>query len=223
MNKLLSTSIVKHLYALIAFATFTVLSGTPLLAKEQSNPYELIEQVADSTFSRIVAEQATINQNPNHLKTIVSEQLMPHVDHRYASRVILHKSTATKTQRKAFYRAFKAYLTTTYATVFAGYNPKQRVVFEPAKPVGERKKLLVKTKIVVPSQADTHIDFKVRLNKKTGHWKAYDIRAMGVSLLDSKKAELVGLLRQPGGVDKVIALLNEKATADIVSTSVAQH
>ena len=38
---------------------------------------------------------------------------------------------------------------------------------------------------------------------------------MGVSLLDSKKAELAPMLRQSGGVQKVTALLNKKAASDI--------
>ncbi|NQZ11226.1 MAG: ABC transporter substrate-binding protein [Algicola sp.] len=199
---------------LFSFVVLLFIASAAVQAKA-SDPYQLIEKVANNTFNRIAADREHIARDANHLKIIVAEELMPYIDHRYASRIILYKTKVTKAQKKAFYKAFRQYLITTYATIFAKYSDQQ-VVFSPGKPFADRKKVVVKTKLVSDGIPDINIDFKVRKIKKSGQWKAYDLRAMGVSLLDSKKAELARLLRKEGGVDTVTALLNEKAQSNIV-------
>jgi phospholipid transport system substrate-binding protein len=58
----------------------------------------------------------------------------------------------------------------------------------------------------------------VRKHKKTGDWKAYDMVAEGVSLLDSKQAELSSLIRQKG-LAYVTEILKEKSAKSIVFKS----
>lgn len=59
-----------------------------------------------------------------------------------------------------------------------------------------------------------NISFRVRKNKKTNDWKAYDMVAEGVSLLDSKQAELAGIIRQKG-LAHVTEMLKEKSKKKI--------
>ncbi len=198
----------------------TTLGMSATVSAEGEDPYKLIQRVAESTFKRIATDQSTIQTNPNHLKTVVSEELMPYINYRLAAKMVLGKTKATKTEKKAFYKAFKGYLITTYATVFTKYT-NQKVVFEPARSIKGKKVVTVKTRIKDEARPDIHIDFKVRLNKKTGVWKAYDMVAEGISLLNSKKAELKSLLRQQGGVADVTRLLNEKAKLNIKGESAA--
>ena len=182
------------------------------------DPYKLIQRVAETTFKRIATDKDIISNNPNHLKTVVDEELMPYINYKFAGRVVLGKIKASKEEKKAFYQAFKGYLITTYATVFTKYTD-QKVVFEAPRSIEGKKVVTVKTRITDSARPDIHIDFKVRLNKKTGTWKAYDMVAEGISLLNSKKAELKGMLRQKDGVAKVTAILNEKAQLDIKKDS----
>jgi phospholipid transport system substrate-binding protein len=200
---------------MVAFTLVAGLLGSSsVLATAGENPYKLIQRVAEATFKRISQDSEKISVDPNHLKTVVSDELMPYVNHRLAAKMVLGKSKATKDQKKAFYKAFKGYLITTYATVFTKYT-NQKVVFEAARNIDGKKVVTVKTRIIDEARPDIHIDFKVRLNKKTKIWKAYDMVAEGISLLNSKKAELKGLLRQRGGVADVTRLLNEKAKLNI--------
>jgi phospholipid transport system substrate-binding protein len=207
----------KRITTFIGFIGFLIFSCTPVFAVDKTNPYTLMQQVADTTFKRISNDQAIIANNTNHLKTIVTEELMPFIDHRYAARVILYKTKTNKKQRKAFYKAFEQYLITTYATVFSKYT-NQQVKFAPQSPFADKKKVIVKTRLITDGAPDISIDFKVRKNSKTGIWKAYDIRALGVSLLNSKKAEMKPLLRQHNGIEHVTQILIEKAKADIISS-----
>lgn len=205
----------KRAAALIGITLCLIFTSTPILASDTTDPYKLMQQVADNTFQRIGLDQSEIARDANHLKTIVIDELMPFIDHRYAARVILYKIKATKAEKKAFYKAFKQYLITTYATVFSKYTD-QKVVFAPSKAFADKKYVTVKTKLLSQGIPDINIDFKVRKNKKTGVWKAYDLKALGVSLLDSKKAELSGMLRKHNGVSTVTKLLLEKAQSNII-------
>jgi phospholipid transport system substrate-binding protein len=98
--------------------------------------------------------------------------------------------------------------------VFTLYK-NQKVEFEPAKDFSKEKVVAVKTNVMEPGRDPINISFRVRKNKKTGEWKAYDMVAEGISLLDSKQAELSSLIRQKG-LPHVTAMLKEKSKRDIV-------
>lgn len=51
--------------------------------------------------------------------------------------------------------------------------------------------------------------FQVRKDSRTNEWKAYDMVAEGISLLDSKRSEFEPILRQEG-IDAVLKLMREK-------------
>jgi phospholipid transport system substrate-binding protein len=196
---------------LLLFVSFSIQA---VHTDHTEDPYKMIQRVADATFKRIVASKQQIKDDPDYLKIVVREELMPYINYKLTAKIVLGKNKATKEQKEAFYAAFNEYLITTYATVFTKYH-NQKVVFEAARDIKDKKVVTVKTRIVDGSRPDIRIDFKVRKNKKTGVWRAYDMVAEGISLLNTKKAELKGLLRQKGGVEKVTQLLIEKAGASI--------
>ncbi len=51
-----------------------------------------------------------------------------------------------------------------------------------------------------------NVVFKMRQNKKTGQWKAFDMVVEGISLLSSKKAELGKRIAKQGGEQVSIEL-----------------
>ena len=53
-------------------------------AVDQTNPYRLMDEAAQRTFTRLKTEQAKIKQNPDYLRTIVREELLPFVQIKYA-------------------------------------------------------------------------------------------------------------------------------------------
>ena len=54
------------------------------------------------------------------------------------------------------------------------------------------------------------MDFKWRKNSKTGQWQAYDMVAEGVSMVDTKKNEWAGILRQQG-IDALTVQIRKSA------------
>jgi phospholipid transport system substrate-binding protein len=166
---------------------------------DQSSPYVILEKVGDKLFNRIAASQQEIIKSPEVMQNIVEEELMPSIDYRYASYRILgkHLKNTTKEQREQFVDSMRSYLSRTYATALMQYK-NQEIVFEPEKSVVGKKIVGIKVQIVELNSPTIDVIFKMRKNKKTGEWKAFDMVVEGISLLSSKQAELSNKIAKEG-------------------------
>ena len=198
--------------------------STQVLAAPQvdlTDPYKMVEQVADNTFNRVAKDQGIISTDTEQLRVIVEHELMPYVDYKYAAYRVLGsyiqkvrtmKDASEKKQAveniKTFIDVFQRYLVATYAGVFTQYK-NQKVEFGEARNFQGDDVAVVKTRIVEAGKPDIKIDFKVRKGKNN-EWRAYDMMAEGISLLDAKQTELHGVLRQKG-IEHVIDLLDKKS------------
>lgn len=209
------------LYATFLAGALAILSYLPQSSAEAvtfTDPYKMMEVLADNTFSRIAKDQSKIQADPEVLRVIVNDELVPYIDSRYAAlRVIGNSADLRKTPREdilAFVDAFQNYMVATYAGVFTQYRD-QKVIIEPAAGgLDDQKIITVKTRVIDPGKPDIKIDFKLRRGKDADNWLVFDMVAEGISLLDSKRAELGNLIRQQG-LASVTALLQEKTKAPI--------
>lgn len=186
---------------------------------DKQDPYKMIQEVAEITFKRFADEQTQIRKDPNLLKAIVREELMPYINYKYAAGKVIgrHFAKTNKVDRAAFVPVFREYLITSYAQVFTLYN-NQKVEFEPGKTFSNKKIVAVNTQVIEAGRDPIDISFKVRKSRKTNEWKAFDMVAEGISLLDSKQAELSSLIRQKG-LPYVTTMLKEKSQRNIVFKS----
>lgn len=164
-----------------------------------ASPYSVLENIGNKLFGRIAANQQEIKKFPQLMQVIVEEELMPSIDYRYASYRILgkHLRKTSKDQRAKFVDSMRRNLARTYANALMQYN-NQQVVFEPEKPINGKKIVAVKTQIIDVNKPIINVVFKMRQNKKTGQWKAFDMVVEGISLLSSKKAELSKKIAKQG-------------------------
>lgn len=176
----------------------------------QENPYEILQNVAGKTFERIKSQQAQIKQDPEILKLIVEEELLPYTDYKFAGAKVLGKHFKSVPREKipVFFEEFRKYLIATYAGALALYED-QGVQFEPAKSFKGKKAVTVRAIIQDEGRPDIKIAFKVRRSSKTKEWKAYDMVAEGISMVSSKRSEFEAVLRKDG-IDRVIAIMKEK-------------
>lgn len=201
--------------AAIVLAFSTMAQAQSQVQNKEQNPYLLLEQVATKTFDRIKSEQPQIKQNPELLKNIVEEELLPYIDYRFAALKVLgkHFRKVPKDRLPEYIEVFRTYLISTYAIALGQYED-QSVEFEPAKDYAKRKDVTVRALVKDPERPDIKIAFKVRKDSRTNQWRAYDMVAEGISLLSSKRSELEAILRQDG-LDKVIEVLGKKNTQPI--------
>ncbi len=75
-------------------------------AADQSNPYKLMNEAAQKTFDRLKNEQPKIRANPDYLRDVVDQELLPYVQVKYAGALVLGRyyKEATPAQREAFCR-----------------------------------------------------------------------------------------------------------------------
>lgn len=166
---------------------------------DTSNPYQMMKAVAEKSFDRLKNEQEKVHQDPQYLKVIVEEELMPYVNEQYAALKLLGPNLkgAKREDVAEFVKAFRAYLVTNYAQVLTQYS-NQTIEFGPEMPLeGDRRITSVKVEIVDTPRPNIKLDFKLR-QEKSGEWKAFDMIAEGVSLLSSKQSEWSGKIRQQG-------------------------
>ncbi|MCP4957307.1 phospholipid-binding protein MlaC [Photobacterium aquimaris] len=196
------------------------LVAVPMLAQaatvDQSNPYKMMDTVSAHLFGTLKAEQKKIQANPEELRVIVKQELLPYINARYAAYKVLGANlrNTTAEQRDAFTAAFTDYLVASYAQVLTQYTD-QKIELESPKPIpADRSIISVRVDIIDPQRPPIRLDFKLRLNKKTKEWQGFDMVAEGVSMLSTKQSEWSGQLRTKG-IDAVTQSLRDLAAKPI--------
>lgn len=182
----------------------------------ETSPYVLMQQTADKLFSDIKANQGKIKSNPEYLRTIVRNDLMPHVHVKYAGQLVLGKSlsSASEAQREKFFDAFGQFIEQSYAQVLTQYSD-QKVEIESEKPTDGKSIVTIRVNVISANNAPPiKLDFKWRKNSRTGEWQAYDMAAENVSMVATKQNEWSGILRQQG-IDTLTAQVAQSAKQPI--------
>lgn len=185
-------------------------------AADQSNPYKLMNEAADKTFTRLKNEQPKIKQDPNYLREVVRQELMPYVQVKYAGALVLGRyyRDATPAQRDAYFAAFGDYLAQAYGQALALYNG-QTYQIQPEQPIGDANIVAIRVTIIDPNgRPPVRLDFQWRKNSQTGKWQAYDMVAEGISMITTKQNEWGDLLRTKG-IDGLTAQLKVYAAQPI--------
>ncbi len=201
----------------IILATLLVVM-TPLAhaAVDKTNPYSMMNEAAKNTFTRLKTEQPKIKQDPNYLRVIVREELLPFVQIKYAGALVLGRyyKDATPAQREAYFSAFGDYLQQAYGQALALYN-NQTYNVQPEQPYANQDIIAIRVTIVDPNgRPPVRLDFQWRKNTKTGEWQAYDMIAEGVSMISTKQNEWADILRQKG-IDGLTERLKQAAAQPI--------
>ncbi|OOF83581.1 hypothetical protein BKG92_02495 [Rodentibacter ratti] len=204
----------KKWFAVLAFAMTALFMARSAMA--ETSPYVLMQQASDKLFSDIKNSQAKIKQNPNYLRTIVRNDLLPYVQVNYAGSLVLgsHFKSTTPEQREKFFKAFSDFIEQAYAQVLTAYS-NQNIQIEPAKDIAGKNLVSIRVNIIQNGgAAPIKLDFKWRKNSKTGEWQAYDMVAEGVSMVVTKQNEWSSILRQQG-IDALTAQIQKSAAQPV--------
>ncbi len=169
-------------------------------AVNTTDPYLMMDKVATRTFQNLKTEQSRIQQNPQILRILVKQDLMPYVNVRYAAYKVLgpYLKKTTRAERDAFVQAFEGYLISSYAQVLTQYT-NQSIKIEPKKNIPAGRSIVsVRVTILDSKRPPIQLDFKLRKNNKTGQWQGFDMVAEGISLISTKSTEWSAVLRQDG-------------------------
>ena len=195
-----------------------MLAIVPLAANaaDQSDPYKQMDAAAAKTFTRLKNEQAKIKQDPNYLREVVRQELLPYVQIKYAGALVLGRyyREATPAQRDAYFAAFGDYLAQAYGQALALYHGQTYQIQQP-QPIGDANIVAIRVTIIDPNgRPPVRLDFQWRKNSQTGNWQAYDMVAEGISMITTKQNEWGDLLRTKG-IDGLTAQLKSYAAQPI--------
>lgn len=220
----------KLLGAVVLLCTFAAVSAQESVIEiDRTDPYIMVQDVATKTFSRMKAQEQDILNNPEVLRTIMEEELMPYIDYRFSAYKVLGKYArgVEKKDLLEFITVFREYLITSYA-VAMGYYDNQIVEFDPIRDFSDRTDVTVRAVIIDDVRPDIKIAFKVRKDRNGEEWQAYDMIAEGISLLSSKQSEFEAILRKEGiqevitqmraSINQPVELNNDKAKKAEAST-----
>lgn len=197
MHKLLK---LRQYITMLAMALMMLSVSAQAATVDAKDPYKMMNTVAEKAFSRFKAEQAKVDADPNYLKQMFEEELMPYVDYQYAALKILGPSLrgADKKEVQEFITTFREYLVTSAAQALTEYSG-QTIRINDGKPVADDARIeTVRVDVLQDGKPPVAVDFKLIKNKKTGDWKVYDIIGEGISLLSSKQSEWQTKIRQQG-------------------------
>lgn len=183
------------------FASVLLLASSFSHAQDvnSKNPYQLVNQLGNQLFEAVTTAKQQEQTSPRQMEALIDDLLMPYIDVPFASYKILgkHLKKTTKEERSMFVEVMGQELKETYSSALAQYN-NQSIRYEAVKEVGNKKMIAVKTTLLSPDSNNIDMTFKLRKNRKTQEWKAYDLVVEGISLIDSKRAELAKPLRDKG-------------------------
>jgi len=201
---------------LLITALLVVVAPLAHAAVDKTNPYSVMNEAANKTFTRLKTEQPKIKQDPNYLRVIVHDELLPYVQFKYAGALVLGRyyQQATPAQRDAYFEAFSAYLQQAYGQALAMYNGQNYQV-QPEQSYADKDIIAIRVTITDPNgRPPIRLDFQWRKNSRTGEWQAYDMIAEGVSMISTKQNEWADILRQKG-IDGLTARLKQAAAQPI--------
>ncbi|PCS23340.1 ABC transporter substrate-binding protein [Candidatus Enterovibrio escicola] len=185
----------------LCIPTIGLIMSSPMFADvDSSNPYILVNSVAQNTFSRLKDNKDRYQANSDLLYVVVEEELMPYINVRYAAMKVLASQAreATKEERDLFTEAFYGYMVESYVHILRGYTDQELKV-EPIKAVDLKQRIVsVRVEIMDSVRPPIRFDFILRRNGKTHHWQVFDLQIEGVSILDVKAGEWSAKLRKNG-------------------------
>lgn len=198
----------------LIIAPFANAQTTPVI---DNNPYILVQNLADDLFKEVEVKQQEIHSNPNLLKEIVTDKLLPYVSYKYSAAMSLGSfyRKATPVQRSEFMAAFKCYFVSTLAQVLTQYSDQRVLVEQGSVRDAQTKIVAIKVLVKGAGREPIHLDFKMKKSKKTGAWSAIDMLVEGVSMIKSKHGEWAKTLRTQG-IATLTKQLEITASKDIV-------
>jgi phospholipid transport system substrate-binding protein len=191
-----------------AVLTLSFLAQLPVrgaMVVDSNDPAQLIESVAHAILDPINTTPGNYRRNSSDLVQLVSAQLMPHFDVRFAAEFVLgpHWRDATPQQRLRFTKGFYQLLLHNCADDLVKFSLDHLQVL-PYRGDSTTTYTTVDTVMHRHDGGSVNLNFSMR-RTKTG-WKAYDVAIDGVSYDKSFRDDFGEEIEQKG-LNEVIARL----------------
>ncbi|MFT4560917.1 MAG: phospholipid transport system substrate-binding protein [Gammaproteobacteria bacterium] len=203
----------RAMLALVSLAVMSFLSPT-LSADASDDPAAarlVLEEVASAMVSAL--QDPTVRQDVNKIQQLVVEVLVPQIDFRVSSNLVLGEywATATEQQRSAFIDEFQVFLVRFYAGALASYIDSSEVPgnvmsFDQDPRIKDERQLIVPSIVGQPDADSIAVDYRMFYRDS---WKIIDVSVAGISMVQSYRSNFTSTVRQKG-IDVLIAQLQQR-------------
>lgn len=188
--------------------------AAPVRAAEQS-PEAFVDEVAREAIDNIFAADIPRAEKVDRFRKMFTRYFDVPTIGRYV--VASAWRTATPEQRKTFIDAFREMNVLTWARRFDEYGGQTVQVID-SEPHGNE--VLVNSEIVQPSGPPVVVTW--RLRQRDDGWQVIDLVVEGVSMAITYRSEYASVIRQSGGIDGLIEMLDGKI-ADLKAQTDSQE
>ena len=172
------------------------------------SPQELIETTAKELLAALDANRALAKQDPDRVRQLVDEILLPHFDTDYSARLVLgkHWRNATPEQQQRFIDAFYKSLLRNYGSALAEFTGDRLKVL-PFRGDLSSGQAIVRTEVKRSNGQRVPVNYTLRATPEG--WKAWDVTIEGISYVRNFRND-VGTEVDQTGLDAVIARLEKE-------------
>jgi phospholipid transport system substrate-binding protein len=179
-------------------------------------PDDMLKVATLEMLRSINDNRAAIKQDPDKLKSLVEEIIMPHLDFIAASKMVMGKywRNSEKQQKIKFIRQFRTLLLRFYSSALSEYLTgrdkdlaEDLIRYFPINLKDNETSITVRAEIKTDSGQPIPLRYRVHLTKKG--WKIYDISVEGISMITTYKNNFATQFKNKG-VDALIASLEAK-------------
>lgn len=196
----------------LTVSVLATMIATTAFAAPAETPHVFVKKVADGLISRLKADHAKLQNNPEAVKSIVRQNLDPYIDSQSFTRIVMGtyatNQYSTAAQRAQFERNFRETLIENYGSAFAKFS-NQTYSVRPYKATNSKNPVVT----LDFSHKGERIPVSFQLVDKANQWKIRNINVSGIDLgLQFRNQFAATVKRNGGSVDKAIA--NFKPDAD---------
>lgn len=145
---------------------------------------DIVFDTTQEVLKRLEADKDKLAADPNHIKLIVRDLIIPHMDFETMSALVTGKnwSQFDDNLKKCISHGFKNLLVERYAYILLSYR-NQTISYQSAKPIGEKDYISILQTLTRPEVKPLTIEYPMRPDGDS--WKVVDLVIDDVSLVKS--------------------------------------
>jgi phospholipid transport system substrate-binding protein len=186
----------------IAWCLLLGIGAAQAYPADQRDPVTIIEETTTQILRTLDSRREEFTAEPQLLRDVVREDLLPLIDLEYSARLILGRAGrgVSPQQLGAFSEAMSSVLINRYADGLIEFRSDEQVEVLPMKGDNTDKLTRVRTRIKLENGGFAPVDYSFR--KTEQGWKAFDVTVEGISYVITFRNQ-IGPRVESEGIDKV--------------------
>ena len=193
--------ILKYIIAIfILFSTYSFASDSPDVFLKNS-----VKEISEF----ISENKDTLDSDEDYLRTKVDELVIPKLDIKLMSKIVLGKKNWTSMNpilRMKFQQVFRSLMVKTYMKSLTSFDG-EKIKFLPYKK-GKRPDVARVKSVYLLNEGELSVNYSLKLNKSE-EWKVYDINIDGISLIKNYRSDFKSHIERDG-IESLIEELEAK-------------